>query len=344
MKASEIGIGLWAALTLGCISARIAAPAAAAQPPKPIVDQATGAEYYELTAGNTVAKFSAQQGANLFSLQVGGQELLWQPESLDRVAGVSCGVPVLYPTPNRVKNAQLTFGGKTVSFPANAGKNFIHGLVNRHRWTVLETEQAADLASIRCRCSFEAGEELGKQYPFPHLLEMNITLRPGSVRWTYTVDNTSGSGPVPFGFALHPYFRYLGERKATYLTIPASHLMEAENKLPTGNLLPVEKPVGEPMSLEGTNYDDVFAGMSPERPTTIEFRDPKIRITIRASEAFTHLVVWTPDRPFFGVESQTCSTDAHNLHAAGKAEAAHLQVCPPGETMTGWVEYTVDRN
>ncbi|GAB5403455.1 MAG: aldose 1-epimerase [Aureliella sp.] len=342
MKASVIGIGLWATFVLVHISDRCMGQTVTAGP-ELIVDKATGSEYYELAAGNTTARFSAQQGANLFSLKVAGQELLWQPESLSQIGGVSCGVPVLYPTPNRVKDAKLTFGRRTVKFPANAGKNFIHGLVNRHPWEVLETSQTADFATIRCRCSFEDGEELAARFPFPHFLEMNIELRPGRVRWTYKVDNSTGTGPVPFGFALHPYFRYLGERKETFLTIPASHLMESEDKLPTGRLLPVAKPIGEPMSLAGTKYDDVFSGMSSKRPTIIEFRDVKTRITIRASDAFTHLVVWTPDRPFVGVESQTCSTDAHNLHAAGKEQAAHLQICPVGKTMTGWVEYVVDQ-
>lgn len=333
----------WAAFLLCWLGYCLTSQCAAADSLSPIVDAESGVEYYQLVAGDTSAKFSAQQGANLFSLQVAGKELLWQPESLDRIGGVSCGVPVLYPTPNRVKDAKLTFGDQSVSFPANAGKNFIHGLVNRHGWTVTQATQQPELATIRCICSFQEGE-LAEKFPFPHSLNLNIEVRPGSMRWEYTVDNTAGKSPVPFGFALHPYFRYLGERKATFLTIPASHLMQSEDKLPTGKLLPVEKPIGEPMSLAGTNYDDVFFGMSPDRPTIIDFRDAKTQITIRASGAFTHLVVWTPNRPFFGVESQTCSTDAHNLHAAGKKRAAHLQVCPPGETMTGWVEYVVDRN
>lgn len=308
----------------------------------PTVDASTKTEFYELHASNTVAKFSAQQGANLFSLQVQGQELLWQPSGLDKVGGVSCGVPILYPTPNRVKNAELSFDGQQVSFPANAGKNFIHGLVNRHAWKVTTASQHTDSATIQCICSFKNGTELGKQFPFPHVLRLTLSIHPGKVRWQYEVDNSEGSKPVPFGFALHPYFRYLGDRQETYLTVPATHLMESVDKLPTGKLLPVAPPIGGPMTLEKTNYDDVFFGITPEMPARIEFRDKATTIEIAASEAFTHLVVWTPSRPFFGVESQTCSTDAHNLFALGAKRAAHLQVCVPGEKMSAWVQYTID--
>ena len=120
--------------------------------------------------------------------------------------------------------------------------------------------------------------------------------------------------------------------------------MESEKQLPSGKLIPskdLDFPLNKPMSLEGTSFDDVFWGMTPDNPTTIEFRDAKRRVTLSTSPEFTHLVVWTPDRPYFGIESQTCSTDAHNLHDAGKTEQSHLQICEPGKKMSGWVEYTI---
>lgn len=331
-------IGLMGVFLLACTLPLLALSAEIT----PTADAATKTEFFQLRAGDTVAKFSAQQGANLFSLQVQGHEIFWQPSSLDKVGGVSCGVPILYPTPNRVKNAQLTFQGRQVSFHANAGKNFIHGLVNRHAWKVTSTSQQANSATIQCICTFENGTALGQLYPFPHVLRLTVSLRPRKVRWQYEVDNSKGPQPIPFGFALHPYFQYQGSRQETYLTVPATHLMESVDKLPTGKLLPAEPPIGGPMTLEKTNYDDVFFGIRPEKPARIEFRNKATTIEIAASEAFTHLVVWTPERPFFGVESQTCSTDAHNLHALGAGRAAHLQVCPPGEKMSAWVEYTIN--
>jgi aldose 1-epimerase len=164
----------------------------------------------------------------------------------------------------------------------------------------------------------------------------------GGVRWIYKVDNRQGELSVPFGFALHPYFVYLGSRSQTFLTIPATHWMKSTDQLPSGKLVPASQldfPLGKPMSLDGMTLDDVFWGMQPDRPTVIDFRETGQGVTIAASSEFTHLVVWTPDRPFFGIESQTCSTDAHNLYSQDLQDAAHLQICPPGETLSGWVEY-----
>ena len=122
--------------------------------------------------------------------------------------------------------------------------------------------------------------------------------------------------------------------------------MESTQQLPSGRLvpasqLPFDLPLEQAVSMQKIKLDDVFYGMVPTKPTTIEYRGTGSVLKITASAQFTHLVVWTPDRPFFGVESQTCSTDAHNLYSAGKVRESHLQVCPPGETMSGWVEYRV---
>ncbi|MEZ6088840.1 MAG: aldose 1-epimerase [Pirellulaceae bacterium] len=305
-------------------------------------DSDSGFQVVDITHGETQVKFVPAAGANVYSLRVAGVEYFRQPASLRDLPGVGFGNPVLYPTPNRVRDAKFTFNDREVRFKPNAGKHHIHGLVNREAWTIVETSSDEGRSSVKCKLSFAEGTSLGDRFPFPHQLFLTVTVTNETVRWTYEVDNTNGSDPVPYGFALHPYFVYQGERASTFLTIPATHWMEAENQLPTGRLLPGDRvgvPFEEPFSLKGTKLDDVFFGLTPQQPTTIDFRDVGRRVTIVASDAFTHLVVWTPDRPYFGIESQTCSTDAHNLHALGYERAAHLQICEPGGKQTGWVEY-----
>ena len=294
--------------------------------------------------GPIEVKLAPESGANVYSIRVDGTEYLHQPESAEKLAGVACGVPLLYPTPNRVAEGRFTFDGKEVQFPIRKNaKWFIHGLVNRYSWSIERSHVEKDSVAITCLASFAEKSELGKQFPFPHDLRVTVRVDKTGVRWTYEVDNKAGSKAVPFGFALHPYFIYQGKRSHSYLTIPASHWMKAEERMPTGSLVPPEAydgvPLGKPFSLEGVSLDDVYYGMQPEKPVRLEFRDVKRSVLIRASAAFTHLVVWTPNRPFLGVESQTCSTDAHNLYSRGLIKESHLQVCAPGEVATGWVQY-----
>jgi aldose 1-epimerase len=281
-------------------------------------------------------------GCNVYSVEMGGTEFLRVPEQLAQLPGVGYGTPILYPTPNRVRGAVFHFAGQEFRFPANNRGNFIHGLVHSVAWQLCDTGSSDRDAWLRAELRFGPGQAGWRSFPRRHILRVQVTVTDGAVRWDYEVDNRSGEAAVPFGFGLHPYFLYQGSRQQTYLQVPASHWMEAKELLPTGRLVPLDGTdydLRQATSLLDRRLDDVFFGMLPERPARIEFRQVQRQVTLQASSEFTHLVVYTPDRPYFCVENQTCSTDAHNLAAAGQNEVAHLLVCPPGEHRTGWVSY-----
>jgi glucose/arabinose dehydrogenase/galactose mutarotase-like enzyme len=302
----------------------------------------TGSLTYTLKQGGTVARFSPSNGANVFSIQVEGIEYLNTPPDMHDFFGMFYGTPVLYPTPNRVRNGRFTFGGKEVVFMPNLPPHHIHGLVFDEDWKVVDMATTATSAFVKVLLDFSEGTRLFRQFPFPHQVFLTIEVSQGAVRWTYEVDNTNGPASIPFGFGLHPGFVYQGKRSDTYVTFPVSHKMEAKDYFPTGRLIPageLDYRIGEPVSLQEKNFDDVFWGLRSGEPTVIDFRDEARAIEIVASESFSHLVLYSPEGDVFSVEHQTSSTDAHNLHDAGMTEEASLQVCPPGETRTGWVEY-----
>ncbi len=304
-------------------------------------DAKTGWDVYVLSQGDTVATFVPAAGANVQSITLRGIEYFHQPEELSELPGVRCGNPVLYPTPNRIKGGNFEFEGKKYVFREGPG-NHIHGLVNRAEFACESTEVSAEAVSVTAAIRFDAQSERGVLFPWEHTFRIKVTVRDGGVRWDYEVDNDASGKNLPFGVALHPYLKYHGSRKDTFLHVPAQSLMESFQQLPSGKLLDLEgHPLDarEPVSLEGFDSDDVFFGMVPERPAKVEFRNVGRSVTFKASQEFTHLVVWTPDRPFMGIENQTCSTDAHNLAAQGMEDVAHLQICPPGEKRQGWVEY-----
>ena len=89
--------------------------------------------------------------------------------------------------------------------------------------------------------------------------------------------------------------------------------------------------------------DDVYFGMTPQKPTTIDLRDIRLKLLLRGSADFTHLVVYTPNADWFCVENQTCSTDAHNLHAKGLVKESHLQIVPPGKKQSGTLEIELEK-
>jgi galactose mutarotase-like enzyme len=88
--------------------------------------------------------------------------------------------------------------------------------------------------------------------------------------------------------------------------------------------------------------DDVYCVWAQSQPTTIEFSDAHLSLSLRASQDFTHLIAYTPARnPWFCVENWTCPPDAHNLYARGLKQESRLQVVEPGGKCGGWVELTM---
>ena len=72
-------------------------------------DKATKWKVYSIQQGNTVAKLVPDAGCNVMSLVVEGVEYFHQPKELAALPGVNSGNPILYPTPNRVKQSKFTF-------------------------------------------------------------------------------------------------------------------------------------------------------------------------------------------------------------------------------------------
>lgn len=304
-------------------------------------DRDSNVTVYLLRQGHTEVRVAPSAGCNAYSVKVDGVEYFRQPERLAVGMGGGYGNPLLYPTPNRINGARFEFEGREYKFPPNGRGNFIHGVVNSAVWQAESTKSSSEHIALTCLLPFKPGVKRFELFPFVHNLRVTITVREGRVRWTYEVENL-GDRPIPFGFACHPYFLYHGARAQSFLHVPASHLMESFDELPTGKLLELADhrlDARAPRSLAGFVADHVYYGMRPEKPASLDFRQARRRVTFYASSDFTHLVVYSPQQPFLCIENQTCSTDAHNLYAKGLKEVSNLQVCEVRQKMSGFVEY-----
>ncbi|MBY0586611.1 hypothetical protein K2X85_05510 [bacterium] len=305
-------------------------------------DNQSGFRIYTLSQGDIIAKIVPDAGFNVSSIRFQGREMLRTPPTFNELPGFLYGVPILYPTPNRVRDGKLRLGEETITYKPNNGPNFLHGLVHSVPFTIGDILKTADSVSLSAYLVFDAGTAWYAGFPRRHTLQVKVTVTGDAVRWTYEVDNSAGSEPVPFGFALHPWFLDQSPRQQVRLTVPATALMQSENLLPTGKLVDLKGTkydLRDGKILEGVMLDDVYIGMKPEHPARIDYLQEKISITLKASAEFTHMVVFTEQPGHFCVENQTCSTDAHNLDAAGVKEPAHLLVAKPHTTATGWVEF-----
>jgi aldose 1-epimerase len=290
------------------------------------------------------ARVAPHAGANLYWLSAGGEQLLEQPPSLAELATSPAGMPIMYPTPNRVRDSAFVFDGQRYYFEPNSGPNFIHGLVRRRPWQLGDPVAGSTRAEVAAWIDWDELQPDFACFPVVHRLTVKYTLRAGRLTIAFRVANR-GRGRLPFGFGVHPWFRVPGGREGVLVRVPAPMRMEAEDKLPTGRTLPVDDTpfdLRRPTALSELDLDDVYLGLGPRTVSWFEWRDRGLRVSLRASAIFTHLVVYTPPgRPVFCIENQTCSTDAHNLHARGLRRQAHLLVVGPGRSAGGSIEWRV---
>jgi len=297
-------------------------------------------------AANTIeVRIAPAAGSNLYSIKVKGTELLVTPPELSLLPGFRYGIPVLYPTPNRVRNSQFVFDGRTFKFKANDGTSFIHGLVHSLQWQADAPSSDAGGSTLKTWLDWSPALPDYKLFPITHRISITYRLEPQAIKLTFLVENLDQKR-LPFGLAIHPWFQILGSRAETFVHVPAQKHMEAQALLPTGKLTALEGSPYDlrvPRSLENLDLDDVYWGMTPAHSAGYECRDQGVKVSLAASRDFTHMVVYTPKKEsYFCMENQTCSTDAHNLFAKGLEKEAHLLIADPGKPISSWIQIKIE--
>ncbi|MFC1551287.1 aldose 1-epimerase [Candidatus Latescibacterota bacterium] len=313
-------------------------------------DQSTGWNIVQLNAEdpenpgkNISIKVVPEGGSNLFSINVGGHDLVRPTGDLNRFKKGMGGIPVMFPTPNRVRNQTYVFMGEThtMTFPGDDKPKRLHGLVwDDSAWKFSEPVTTPDGISFSTWYVFDESNPRFPGYPFRNTLTVTYTLTADRVRIGYEVENQD-SKPLGFGFGLHPFWNLIGSKEGMHIQADIPNRMLGENKLPSGELAPVadtEYSLIEPTLLSELKLDDVYFGATPESNVRITYDTIGLEIVQRASADFTHVVVYTPNDAVC-VENQTCSTDMHNLYDKGFEKESNLQILDPGKTAGGHIDY-----
>jgi aldose 1-epimerase len=283
-------------------------------------------------------------GANLCRFSVGGRNVIDFDRAL-LLARDFTGTPVLYPTPNRVRNGMFRWEGKDYRQRRDGKPVLEHGLVHTEAWNAGEPVADGSSAGVEAWIDFEEGGPLCSSFPFPHRLGLSFRLTAAGITVTYSITNR-GNRALPFGFGLHPYFMKVAGDDGTRVTLPARVVMDATSDLlPTGRLVPVRGTVYDlraPMDVASLDMDHVFTRVRRGGHARIRHSHLGLSIDLEATPDFTHLVLYTPrGEPYFCLENQTCSTDAHNLYDRGFVVESGLKTVKPGAVHRGSVAYAV---
>ncbi len=279
-------------------------------------------------------------------------DILAPPPDLEvlRQRPVHFGNPILFPFPSRIKDGTFTFEGKQVTLPVNDTKSVsaIHGLTLWKPWQAVR-QGAGDDEGAWVTCGLRTADvpELESAYPFPYDIEYTYRLRDGRLESEITVLNT-GSGSLPMGFGLHPWFpmplSQRGDRRTCRISAPTERIWELDGLIPTGRIAKpsADRDLSAGVPLGDLEFDDVYTGLNADgsewsRSTCL---DPQtgVEVEVLADSAFRELVVYAPhDRPAVCLEPYTCAPNAFNLAAEGIDSG--MIVLPPGERWSARVIY-----
>lgn len=279
-----------------------------------------GVEVYTLRdSSGAFAEVAPQFGNNCFSFSAHLPVLEYLPFEDFCKRPTSCGIPILFPFPNRIKDGKFTFRGKQYQVDPPR-----HGFVRDKRWVVMGTG-ATDQDGAWIQCSIDASDypdQILKQFPFPFRFEVTYRLKDSKLEMSTTVRNT-GTDPLPFGFGIHPYFR---KPEAGTLQVEANKFWELIETLPTGKLLDVDGSfdLRRPADINKLQLDDIFTNLVTGSDGSVRciLTDHKNGTQTKVEfdgRQFPNVVLFTPPAPrqSICIEPYTCPTDAFNLHNRG---------------------------
>jgi len=303
-----------------------------------------GYEQITLAGAGHEVRILPQAGFNLWYWTFEGKEILMKPVDIT-VFGTKYGIPILFPTPNRIPKGEYTWQGKHHVMTKRGEPVVIHGLVKDEPFTVTRLEACETCAVCEAEIVFAEGSVLCEGWPFPCTLRVTYTLSADGLHMDSVITN-DGKEPMPFGYAVHPYFSKRGDANCVELTVPVRRVYEAdENLFPSGKILPADAAhtIWDGYhTVESLYLDNVFRGMTGDMESKIRYED--IVLHISGSDCFRNVVVYTPhDRPGFCIEPQTCSTNFINLHEQGFVDESGLLVLPPEKQFFCRVDYVVEK-
>lgn len=289
------------------------------------------------------AAFAPGAGMVGCSLRDAGEELLGNPDGLPAYVerGATFGIPLLHPWANRLAAWEYAVAGREVRLDPESPLLHreqnglpIHGvLAAAPDWEVVGRETGADCARITARLDFGAVPERLRAFPFPHVLELEVSLRGRTLELVTTIE-AGDEGPVPVSFGWHPYLAPTGAPRAEWaISAPADleHLALDARMIPTG----ARSPAG---SLDGPlgarTFDDGYAGVRPGGTFTVS--DGERAIAVRFGDGYPWGQVFAPpDLDVVCFEPMTAPADALR---SGEG----LRLVAPGERFSAAFEIEVE--
>lgn len=257
-----------------------------------------------------------EYGACLLELSFSGQQILdayTTPQELD-FNRWSKNV-FLYPFPNRLKNGQYSWEGKTYQFPINDGQtgNALHGFGSDKPLKIEEVILKETQASMLLSYHYEG--DIGA-YPFPFNFTVSLKIEAtGSFEVNMLFENT-GQSALPIGWGWHPYFKLSDKVESHDLQTPPIALIGIDKyMIPTGKTYAFDDFLSM-KKIGSTVLDNCFKIDHRGQNAIIQLSGTKGMLQYWQETGiakYNYVQLFTPPyRESLAIEPMTCNVDAFN--------------------------------
>src|SRR5512146_106351 len=126
-------------------------------------------------------------GSTLCRLSVNGHAIIdFDPKLLK---ADFTGTPVLYPTPNRVRDCRFRYQGKLYPQVLRGVPVYEHGLAHSEPWNFQQPLIQGDSIRLKTWLDFAPGSAVFAAFPFHHRLSLDFSLSASGIQVRYTIQN-----------------------------------------------------------------------------------------------------------------------------------------------------------
>jgi aldose 1-epimerase len=248
-------------------------------------------------------------------------------DRFDPVHWAKGGIYPLIPYSNRIENATLRVGDAAFSLTPHpdALPHTLHGHAHTQAWQA----QLIDASSATLRLDSPAS----KDWPWHYHASQHIALTESSLTVSLTLTHL-GTGAMPAGIGLHPYFRHTAEAKIAFGA--RQQWSVAPDFLPLGNQAArVHNPYADgPHVLPAGTMTDYWADWDGKASLQLP---GEANLQLTSSPTIRQLVVHRPVSPIYlCLEPVSHVANAFNMAARGVADTGAVWL-KAGETLSGQV-------
>jgi len=288
----------------------------------------------ELKDGLLALSVCPELGGAITRLSIAGFDVLRPWDGSDSVRRTGCFV--LAPFSNRVGDGAFEHEGQRYPLRSLSAEHPlpIHGVAWKRAWSVAEQGSA----SLKLTLAHQPEGEGALDWPFAFEVEHEIRLNDGGVALELRLRNTDARS-MPAGLGWHPYFLRHGECRLQF-TAQSVWRSDSRNLPSHQSEIPPEWDFSIARSLHEPGLDNCFVGRT--EPVRVHWPEEGVEVTMDASEALDHLVVFTPpaEMGFFAVEPVS---HANNALCMQDPAANGTRTLAPGETMQATCRLHIQR-